>query len=61
MGNTWSIMEPKNIKFPQNIKDIFNYKSPLFSVGDANGRIYIFSNSREHVSTISGHIGKFIP
>ena len=34
---------------------IFKYKCPLFAAGVENGRIYIFSNSLEHMGTFSGH------
>ena len=39
----------------KNIRDIFKYKCPLFAAGGVNGRIYLFSNSLEHMSTFNGH------
>ena len=39
----------------KNIRGIFKYKYPLFATGGESGRIYLFSNSLEHMSTLSGH------
>ena len=39
----------------KNISAIFKYKCPLFAAGDENGRIYLFSNSLEHLGTFVGH------
>ena len=44
----------------KNISVIFKYKCPLFAAGDASGRIYLFSNSLEHMGTLSGHIGSIL-
>ena len=42
----------------KNISAIFKYKCPLFAAaGGVNGRIYLFSNSLEHMSTLRGHKG----
>ena len=41
----------------KNTGDIFKYKCPLFAAGDGSGRIYLFNNSLEHMSTLSGHKG----
>ena len=40
----------------KNISVIFKYKCPLFAAGDKKGRIYLFSNSLEHMSTFSGYL-----
>ena len=39
----------------RNIADIFKYKSVLFAAGGIDRRIYLFSNSLEHMSTLRGH------
>ena len=39
----------------KNIRGIFKYKCPLFASGGESGRIYLFSNSLEHMSTLLGH------
>ena len=39
----------------KNIGDIFKYKSPLFAAIGEKERIYLFSNSLEHMGTFSGH------
>ena len=41
----------------KNISAIFKYKCQLFAAGGESGRIYLFSNSLEHMSTLSGHKG----
>ena len=40
----------------KNISAIFKYKCPLFAAGSVNERIYLFSNSLEHMGTFSGHL-----
>ena len=39
----------------KNISAIFKYKCPLFAAGGENKRIYLFSNSLEHMGTFLGH------
>ena len=39
----------------KNISAIFKYKCPLFAAGGEKGRIYLFSNSLEHMGTFLGH------
>ena len=39
----------------KNISVIFKYKCPLFAAGGDNKRIYLFSNSLEHLGTFLGH------
>ena len=39
----------------KNIASICKYKCLLFAAGGAEGRIYLFSNSLEHMSTLRGH------
>ena len=39
----------------KNSSPIFKYKCPLFAAAGDKGRIYIFSNSLEHMGTFSGH------
>ena len=39
----------------KNISAIFKDKCPLFAAEGDNGRIYLFSNSLEHMGTFSGH------
>ena len=39
----------------KNIGDIFKAKSPTFATAGWEGRIYLFSNSLEHMSTLHGH------
>ena len=39
----------------KNIRGIFKYKCPLFAAGGWDRRIYLFSNSLEHMGTFEGH------
>ena len=39
----------------KNIRGIFKYKCPLFAAGGEKGIIELFSNSLEHMGTLSGH------
>ena len=39
----------------KNIRGIFKYKCPLFAAGGWDRRIYLFSNSLEHMGTFLGH------
>ena len=39
----------------ENIGDIWRYKSPLFIAAGEKGRIYLFSNSLEHMGSLNGH------
>ena len=38
------------------ISAIFKHKCRLFAAGGKKGRIYLFSNSLEHMGTFSGHL-----
>ena len=41
----------------KNIRGIFKYKCPLFAAGGWDRRIYLFSNSLEHIGTFVEHKG----
>ena len=42
----------------KNIRGIFKDKCPLFATGYESGRIYLSSNSLEHMGTFLGHKGR---